>query len=135
MSNTKTFTLGAETYNVARASAVAQDEVFSLLTQPLTQRLAMAAKNQKSSEPDEAVLVFMMMALPYQLKEKIDGLIMSRISIAGRDDFVSIRDFDGKVMEYNKLRAKVLRWNLEGFFTYWAEENRAAIEAMQSQPT
>lgn len=130
MSSVKSFSVGNVTYNAARASAVAQDEVLSLLTQALIQRLVAAGK--QGIDPDESVLLAMMMAMPYQLKLKIDELIMSRISVAGRTDFVTIQDFDGKVIEYNRLRAKVLRWNLEGFFTYWAEENRAAVEAMQS---
>jgi low affinity Fe/Cu permease len=129
MSSAKSFTVGNATYNAARASAVAQDEVLSLLTQALIQRLVAAGK--EGIEADESVLFPMMMAMPYQLKQKIDELIMSRISVAGRDDFVTIKDLDA--IDYNRLRAKVLRWNLEGFFTYWAEESRAAVEAMQSQ--
>lgn len=129
MSSVKAFTVGNATYNAARASAVAQDEVLSLLTQALIQRLVAAGK--EGIEADESVLFPMMMAMPYQLKQKIDELIMSRISVAGREGFVTIKDIDA--IEYNRLRAKVLRWNLEGFFTYWAEESRAAIEAMQSQ--
>lgn len=128
MSSVKPFTVGNTTYNAARASAVAQDEVLSLLTQTLIQRLVAAGK--EGIEADESVLFPMMMAMPYQLKLKIDELIMSRISVAGREDFVSIKDLDA--IDYNRLRAKVLRWNLEGFFTYWAEESRAAIEAMQN---
>lgn len=133
MSNVKTFEVNGESYNVARASAVQQDEVLSLLTQALIQRLV--AAGDAGIEADESVLFAMVMAMPFALKNKLDGLLMSRIVKSGSDNPISIKDFDGKVMEFNRLRAKVLMWNLDGFFTYWAEERSAAIEAMQSPTT
>ncbi|WP_289281568.1 MULTISPECIES: hypothetical protein [unclassified Methylophaga] len=129
MSVVESFTVGNTTYNVARASAVQQDEVLSILTAALIQRLVAAGEN--NIDADESVLFPMMMSLPFQVKQKFDELLMSRITISGREDFIGYKDFDGKVTDYNRLRAKVLKWNLEGFFTYWAEEKSAAIQAMQ----
>lgn len=129
MSNVKSFTVGAETYNVARASAMQQDEVLSLLTQALIQRLVAAGQN--GIEADESVIFAMTLAMPFALKQKLDELLMGRITRHGDTNPVTIRDFDGRVMEYNLLRAKVLMWNLEGFFTYWANEKSAAIESTQ----
>ena len=45
---------------------------------------------------------------------------------------VMLADVD--VMDWNRLRARVLLWNLEGFFTYWAEES-AKDAASQAQAT
>lgn len=123
MSKIKSFTIGEVTYNAAMASAVQQDEALSIMTQPLVQRLVEAGK--QGVQADESVLLPMVMAMPYSMKQKFDGLLMSRISIHGRDDFISAADFDGKVMALNQLRVQVMRWNLEGFFIYWASERNA----------
>ena len=112
----KSFTLKGGSYNVARASAVAQDELLSLLTQPLVQRLAAA----ESGKPvDEEVIFFMFLAMPHAAKIKIDDLMLGRAYKKGTEQQVTLADVD--VMDWNRLRAKALIWNLEGFFTYWAD--------------
>lgn len=131
MSAVKTFTISGAAYNVARASAVQQDEVLSILTQALVVKLADAA--QKGVDSSDDLIFTTMMSLPYQVKEKLDSLLMTRITISGNQSFIGISDFDGKVMDFNRLRAQVLKWNLDDFFTYWAEEINGAIEAGKSQ--
>jgi|GEM_PF-3281109 len=125
----KSFTLKGGAYNVARASAVAQDELLSLLTQSLIQRLS-------ASEPgkpvNEDVIFFMFLAMPNAVKQKIDELMLGRVYKKGTDQQVTLADVD--VMDWNRLRARVLLWNLEGFFTYWAEES-AKDAASQAQAT
>lgn len=112
----KTFTLKGGSYNVARASAVAQDELLSLLTQPLIQRLSAAG----SGKPiDEDVIFFMFLAMPHAVKLKIDELMLDRVYKKGTQQQVTLNECDA--MDWNRLRAKALLWNLEGFFTYWAD--------------
>lgn len=130
MEQVKSFTLKQGAYNVARASAVAQDELLSLLTQALIQRLSAS----KPGEPvNEDVIFFMFMAMPHAVKQKIDELMLDRVYKKGTQQQISIADVDA--MEWNRLRAKALIWNLEGFFTYWAEEsaNDAMQKASQAQ--
>lgn len=130
MEQVKSFTLKHGSYNVARASAVAQDELLSLLTQALIQRLSAS----KPGEPvNEDVIFFMFMAMPHSVKQKIDELMLDRVYKKGTQQQITIADADA--MEWNRLRAKALIWNLEGFFTYWAEEsaNDAAQKASQAQ--
>lgn len=114
----KSFTLKGGAYNVARASAVAQDELLSILTQPLVQRLSSGAPDKPVSED---VIFFMFLAMPHAVKLKIDDLMLDRVYKKGTQQQVALSDVDA--MEWNKLRAKVLLWNLEGFFTYWADAN------------
>jgi len=128
----KSFTLKGGSYNVARASAVAQDELLSLLTQAIVQRLS-------ASEPgkpvNEDVMFFMFLAMPHSAKQKIDELMLGRVFKNGTQQQVTINDCD--VMDWNRLRAKALIWNLEGFFTYWADASAkdAAQEAAKAPST
>lgn len=131
MENVKQFTVDGTSYNVARASAVQQDEVLSILTAPLIQRLAIAGR--EGIDADESVVFAMVLAMPFNIKSKIDQLLMGRVSRNGESNNVTLADFDGKVMDYNRLRTKVLMWNLSGFFTYWANECNAGEGVIQAQ--
>lgn len=131
MSSVKTFTIGGESYNVARATAVQQDEALSILTAPLVERMAKYGAD-KSQPVDEDLIFAMSMAMPYSLKKILDGLLLTRVTRSGEQNPITIRDFDGRIMDYNRLRAQVLIWNFEDFFTYWANERSA--EALASQP-
>lgn len=123
----KSFTLKGGSYNVARASAVAQDELLSLLTQPLVQKLAASAPGRPI---EEDVIFFMFLAMPHAAKLKIDELMLDRVFKKGTEQQVALADAD--VMDWNRLRAKALIWNLEGFFTYWADAS-ARDAASQAQ--
>jgi len=125
----KSFTLKGGAYNVARASAVAQDELLSLLTQSLIQRLS---ASEPGKQVNEDVIFFMFLAMPNAVKQKIDELMLGRVYKKGTEQQVTLADVD--VMDWNRLRARVLLWNLEGFFTYWAEES-AKDAASQAQAT
>ncbi|MBR8654194.1 hypothetical protein KDH83_12910 [Achromobacter sp. Marseille-Q0513] len=127
----KSFSLKGGSYNVARASAVAQDEILSLLTQVLIQRLSAC---EPGKPVDEGVILFLFLAMPHQIKMKIDDLMLGRVFKKGTEHQVSLSDVD--VMDWNWLRAKVLIWNLEGFFTYWADASaRDAASQVQAPST
>lgn len=133
MSDTvKSFTLKSGSYNVARASAIAQDELLSLLTQVLIQRLSAAGLGKPI---DEDVIFFMFLAMPHNVKLKIDELMLDRVYKKGTQQQVTLNESDA--MDWNRLRAKALIWNLEGFFTYWADASArdAASEAHAVQST
>ena len=110
----KSFELTSGTYNVARASAIAQDEILSLLTAGLVQRLAVAEK----ADADEDMIMFMFMAMPFAQKQTIDRLLLTKVFKQG--DTVPVMLDNMPVMDLNRLRAKALIWNLADFFTYWA---------------
>src|SRR5690625_4226803 len=112
----KTFTLKGGSYNVARASAVAQDELLSLLTQSLIQRRRVAGVG---TPVDEYGIFFMLRAMPHGVKLKIDELMLDRVDKQGTQQQVTLNECDAR--DWNRLRAKALIWSLEGFFTYWAD--------------
>lgn len=129
METVKSFSLKSGSFNVARASAVAQDELLSMLTQALVQRLSAS----KPGEPvDEDVIFFMFLAMPHSVKQKIDELMLDRVFKKGTQQQITIAEADA--MDWNRLRAKALIWNLEGFFTYWADAS-AKDAASQAQAT
>lgn len=114
----KSFTIGDKTYNVVRASAVQQDQLMSLLSQGVLTRLAAANK----PDIEDGVLIFMFASMPFELKRQVDALLLQKVVVNGTDQTVTVNDFQGKMMELNELRAAVLRWNFDDFFTYWANE-------------
>lgn len=128
----KSFTLKSGAYNIARASAMAQDELLSILTQELILRLAQA---KPGAPVDEDVIFFMFLAMPHTAKLRIDELLLPRVFKNGTQQHVTLNECD--VMDWNRLRAKSLIWNLEGFFTYWADASAkdAASQAQQAQST
>lgn len=123
----ESFNLKHGSYNVARASAVAQDEVLSLLTQSLVQRLSVIDSSNKDTTED--TIFFMFLSMPHATKLKIDELMLSRVFKKGTEQQVTLTDVDA--LEWNRLRAKALIWNLEGFFTYWADVVSAKQKAAQ----
>lgn len=127
----KSFTLKSGSYNVARASAVAQDELLSLLTQALIQRLS---ASEPGTPVNEDVIFFMFLAMPHQAKQKVDELMLDRVFKKGTQQQIGLADVDA--MDWNRLRARVLLWNLEGFFTYWADASaKDAAEEARAQST
>lgn len=118
----KSFQLDSGQYNVARASAIAQDEVLSLLTQGLIQRLAVS---EAGKPVDENMILFMFLAMSFETKKRIDALLLSKVF---RHSAEQVTQNELPAMEWNKLRAKVLIWNLEDFFTFWANESAKDVE-------
>lgn len=125
----KNFTVGSGSYNVVRATAVQQDEILSLLTQSIVTRLA-ASEN---GNPDDSTFIVMFAALPYDLKRKIDGLLLSNVTDAETKVKVTSSDFQGRMIELNQLRTEVLKWNFEDFFTFWASEVEKERQKAQVQ--
>ena len=116
MSHVKQFTVGGVSYNAGRASAVNQDRVLSLLAQPVIERAMTAA--QSGIELDSDVLTTMFMAMNSTVKREIADILMHQVVINGSERRVTIDDFDGKMVDYNRLLADLLRWNLSDFFDW-----------------
>tara|TARA_R110000765_G_scaffold244631_7_gene346867 strand:+ start:450 stop:851 length:402 start_codon:yes stop_codon:yes gene_type:complete len=116
MSHVKQFTIGSASYNAGRASAVNQDRMLSLLTQSIVERAMIAAKS--GIELDQQVLTSMFMAMPTATKREIADILMHAVMLNGSERKVTIEDFDGQMVNYNRLLAELLRWNLSDFFDW-----------------
>ncbi|MGS1116023.1 hypothetical protein [Castellaniella sp. UC4442_H9] len=126
----KSFVLKHGAYNVARASAVAQDELLSLLTQPLVQRLS---QSKPGAPVDEEMVFYMFLAMPYSAKLKIDELMLDRVFKKGTQQQMTLAE--AEVMDWTRLRAKALIWNLEGFFSYWADASAREAASQAQAPS
>lgn len=116
MSQVQAFTVGDKTYNAAMASAVKQDELLSMLTAPLMERAMGAA--QIGKELDDKILGPMFMSMSHGAKVKIAEILLNQVFIAGTSIPVTIEDFSGRMVEYNQLLAKLLRFNISDFFDW-----------------
>lgn len=112
----KSFTIGGVQYNAAMASAVDQDRLLSMLSAALLERALTAAK--AGVELGDDVLMPMFMAMRQELKAQVVDILMRRVVVNGTERTVTVADFGGKMVEYNKLLAALLRWNLSDFFDW-----------------
>ena len=117
MSIVKQFDIAGVLYNVKRASAEQQDEALSLLSVDLVQTLA---ERVKSDVPDYMFILDFFTSLPYHAKQKFDSLMLSNVIRNGESVALTVRDFGGRLIEYQELRARVTLWNFEPFFVRWA---------------
>ncbi|MGL5280816.1 MAG: hypothetical protein ACRC8W_03545 [Plesiomonas shigelloides] len=126
------FTVGNTTYNAAMASAVDQDRLLSMLTGSVMERAFTAAA--KGIPMDDKVLVPMFLAMPQELKSQVAPILIARCTIAGGAQTVTVADFGGRMIEYNKLLSALLVWNLGDFFTYLDDVLNDARQAAQPAP-
>lgn len=118
-------------YTVVRASALAQMEVLSILSPTL-----IAHWSRLSRPVDNPVNDFLLMfvtGLPFPQKQRIVELLMSELS-DNQGGYVDIETFNGKMMEWHRLIAEVLHWNLDDFFTYIDTEHRSGLSKLQQNP-
>ena len=99
---------------VVRASALAQMEELSLLSAPIIVRWSSLSKPVK--DPVDDFLLLFLTSLPFPQKKKIVDLLMSEMSRDG--EYVDAETFNGRLVEFHKLMAQVVHWNLDDFFTY-----------------
>lgn len=113
MSDKKTFTVGDINVEGFQASALKQDELLSLLTARLFQSFLNAGK--LGADVSEKSLAIMLMALPHDTKAKVADILTEKVFL--KDGVrVSVKDFQGSMVSWNMLLAKLLNWNLSDFF-------------------
>ena len=116
MSQVKSFTISNITYNAVMASAIQQDELLSLLTASIMQRGLQAALSD--SDMGDSILVPMFMAMPQEIKRQVADKLLHKTVVNGGKDLITIENFNGKMVEYNKLLSQLLQWNLADFFIW-----------------
>lgn len=125
MSTIQSFTIGSMTINASMPSALEQDEVLSLISSEVIQRATVAART--SLEMGEEILTPMFMSMPTSYKRRVSDTLLSKAFIAGTQTKVNVADFQGKMVQYNKLLAQLTLWNYEDFFTYLTDALKDAI--------
>lgn len=116
-------------YTIVRASALAQSEVLSLLSANVTAKWAQLDHISKE-QVAEKILLPMMFSLPVGVKVKIHELLIQQ-AFKGTDSInLDIEYFQGNMVEYHRLLAQLVFWNLDDFFTFIASalsESQAEI--------
>ena len=128
MSTKKTF----GKFTIVRASAISQSEVLSLLSANITATWA-SLDHFKREEVAEKILLPMMFSLPVNIKVKLHDLLMQQAYIKSDQVNLDIEYFQGKMVEYHRLLAQLVFWNLDDFFTFIANaldaDNKTEEEA------
>ena len=106
-------------YTIVRASALAQSEVLSLLSATIAERWASMPITSREKVAND-VLLPMMFSLPVHVKVKLHNLLIPQASKGGTPINLDIEYFQGKMVEYHRLLADLVFWNLDDFFTYIA---------------
>ena len=121
--NVKSFTVGEQVFNATMASAVKQDELLGLLSAKIF--LGFEVASRKGETLGEKEIMVMLMTLPIETKNKIASILTEKVFLNGTQIPVSVKDFQGKMVEWNKLLAQLLQWNLSDFFDFtFAEVNQ-----------
>lgn len=112
----------------AQASALKQNELLSLMSG----RVAMAFNTcaQMETALDVKTMALSISTMPVEEKTKMGEILTEKAFFVGGQQ-VSIKDFQGKMLEWHFLLAELLIWNLADFFDlYSAENNGKTAEAM-----
>lgn len=117
---------------VVRASALAQSEVLSLLSAPVIAHLTQV-KEPINNFVDEFLLLFVI-GMPFERKQRIVSLLMS--DMKDKDGiYVDVETFNGRMVEFHKMLADVIHWNLHDFFTYIGEEHKKDLPMTKAKKT
>lgn len=111
---TKTITIEDKNYVCMQASALKQDELLSCLSAKLFMSFKVAAK--LDTDINESSVAIMLMALPSDVKAKVVDILTEKVTAEGSKVRVSVKDFQGRMVLWNTLLAKLLIWNLQDFF-------------------
>lgn len=114
----KSFKIGGKTYIGQNASAVEQDEILSLLSAMIMQRVFAMGSEMGTVQK----LTIMFMSLPQNIKQRVANLLTQHVSLEDESHPVAVKDFEMKMVEWNTLLAELAYWNFEDFFTYLAAE-------------
>lgn len=133
--NVKTFAVGDKTISAAMASAVGQDELLSIISQPIFQSFLIAA--QGGVEVTTKQLALRLMTFKPAEKARIVDILTERAYLQGTETRVSPKDFQGHMMQWNMLLAQLLEWNVGDFFDSLSADLKPlsdAAKAAENQP-
>ena len=113
-----------------RASALAQMEVLSIITGNVISHWS--NMSEPVDDPAETFLLPFVLGLPFVHKQKLVDLLMSDLTDK-EGVYVDIESFNGDMMEWHRLMAQVLYWNLNDFFTYIDSAHRSDLAKLKDK--
>ena len=121
MSNIGQVQIGSVTYNVAKASAVKQKELLTLIGG----RIALHSATSKTEIIDANLIMGSLVTSSEELFDRIAGIVLGQCVVSGGTDLVTIDDFQNNINSYFLLVANAVVENLGDFFTYLDDVNAA----------
>ena len=121
MSQIRAITIGDKTYNVAQASAVEQKKLMLLIGA----KIAFNSAATDTVEIDDTMLFGMLMSLPESTFDEIAKMVLRQAVQAGETCAVDMKSFQGSMVEYFKLVAGAISFNLADYFIWLDSENAA----------
>lgn len=126
----KQFTVGSVTVNAVMPNAIFQDELLGILTPKIYIAFQVAAKQGGTLGVEE--VAFMLMSIPASDKKRIIDILLDSAFLADSQVKVSAKDFQGQMVNFNRLLAELLLWNLSDFFEYLSTDLKAHKEAVEN---
>ena len=62
------------------------------------------------------IVLMMMVGLPAETKARVVAILTEKSAVVGTTIPVSVEDFAGQMVEWNRFLAKLVLWNLGDFF-------------------
>lgn len=107
------------------ASAISQDEMLSLVGLTFLERMF----SQDATRSPEEVMLPVFLTMNHNVKKRCVEILTEKLFIDGQADVrVSVKDFQGNLIEWNKLLAQLTAWNFEDFFTWQASVREKEIQ-------
>lgn len=128
---TKVFEANGKQFEIAMASAVEQNELLSLVA-PHLLSLATAKAVQQEDINEDSVFISLIL-MPKATKDRVETILTSKATPVGQSYKMDIKDFDGAIVEWNKLVAKLLMWNLGDFFVLLADAQKQGMKKAVSE--
>lgn len=110
----KTFVVAGKTICAAMASAVLQDELLSIIAQPISESFILAAR--AGVEVNTKQIALRLMTFAPEKKARIVEILTEKAFLQGTTIKVDPKDFQGGMVAWNSLLAELLIWNLSDFF-------------------
>lgn len=129
---TKCFDVANKRVDVAMASAAKQDELLSLLAQRLIISSGIAKQGGITLNEDSCLI--MCMTLPQDVKSRVSSILTEMAFEVGTGTPVTVADFEGKIVEWNRFLARLIMWNLGDFFELLASASlESAVRAKNAE--
>ena len=122
----KSFVAGGKTVCAAMASAVLQDELLSIIAQPISESFIIAARAGVEVNPKQIAL--RLMTFSPDKKARIVEILTEKAFLQGTTIKVSPKDFQGGMVAWNSLLAELLIWNLSDFFELLSSDLKQQAE-------
>jgi len=125
----KSINIGANTFNVTRASAVNQKTLMTLIGA----KIALNSATSQVAMIDLDFLAGSLLTLNEQTLDKVASIVLYKTVESGGDSLVTLEAWQYGMIEYFQLIAGAIQHNLSDFFL-WLDAKNAELAQANSGP-